>query len=496
MLSARMRTLLHKHPRAILIAILTLSFALNMYGNDFQLGYHSDEPKKVEFILNNTQDWHHPILILQSVRLVNVPLGLHTRWQLAILSRIVMAMYGTLIALMMYKIARQRLPMLYALGVGALTAVTPSIVIHSHYLKEDIAFTFGSLFTILCFFRFIQHVTHANTQEIPWRQLLWLGLAIGITVSAKYKSGILLFALALVPIYIPHLRSLTFYKNLAISLIAGFIVFLLINFPILLRFSEFYGGFTHSLEHAVTGHSGVNVYPLEQLFTFHLRNSILPSLTVLPTLFALGFILYGLFRWRKIDWRDKFLLIFILLFYGILESSPLKPFPGYIRYIMPILPILSYAAIHGLRLLLVVLPQTTRLIAGCVLAILLIGIPLQESVRLVANINQDTRGSQLEAVLETQPEPIQYELYAHGQRVHVKSLAELDINTVDACTLVASSFMYDRYFFAEGLAGQDDSVVERAEIYTDIFSRPYTEIKPAYKSFAFSNPTLRVIHLC
>jgi hypothetical protein len=34
------------------------------------------------------------------------------------------------------------------------------------------------------------------------------------------------------------------------------------------------------------------------------------------------------------------------------------------------------------------------------------------------------------------------------------------------------------------------------EKYLSLFEYPYVEIQPVYESFAYSNPTLRVINLC
>ena len=73
---------------------------------------------------------------------------------------------------------------------------------------------------------------------------------------------------------------------------------------------------------------------------FHLRNSLLPGLG-LPLL-VLGIL--GLAApWLAPSERRQPLLViagFALLWYAVHELSPLKPFPGYVRYMLPLAPLL------------------------------------------------------------------------------------------------------------------------------------------------------------
>lgn len=483
-----------KKAHLILLMILMVSFGLNLHGNDFQLEYHVDEPKKVTFITDGTQDFRHPILILQVVRLANSVVGLVDRQQVAVLSRITTAIFGTLLVLLTYKIARQTIPKSYALAVALLTAIAPGVVIHSHYLKEDMAFTFAIVLSLYWFFRFVERVLSAENLT---QHILLLGLTIGLLVSAKYKSGIVLFAFCAAPIYIAQLRSFTYYRGVFTSFVIGFFTFLLINFPILTNFETFTEGFTYELEHAFTGHNGINIYPLEQLFTFHLKHSVIPSIAILPVILAVGFILYALFRWQTIGWRDRFLVAFILIYYAILESSPLKPFPGFVRYALPLVPFLAYACIQAIWVTANRVSSQARAPFALLLTGLVLIFPFYDSLNLVYYMNRDTRATLLDMVA-TNDEPVAFELYANPNEQTVKSLIQLDLKGAHKqyCTVVASSFMYERYFFAQDLSNQDPIVPASAEIYHKLFSFPYVEIIPEHKSFAFSNPTLRIIDVC
>ncbi|MCA9017026.1 MAG: hypothetical protein KDA77_16970, partial [Planctomycetaceae bacterium] len=61
--------------------------------------------------------------------------------------------------------------------------------------------------------------------------------------------------------------------------------------------------------------------------------------------------------------------------------------------------------------------------------------------------------------------------------------------------VVASDFRYERYYRGAQTAGQDEYIYQRHQQYEEWFKFPFVEITPAYRSFAFSNPTVRIIDL-
>ena len=485
-----------------LFAILLLSLFLNLYNNDFPLGYHIDEVTKVEFIQTDTQDFKHPILILQTVRFAQTIMSAETNQQVVELGRATSAIFGTLVVFLIYLIAKQHLSEPYALTVSGLTAISPGIVVHSHYLKEDIAFTFTILLSFVFFFRFSERVmsdgtSNTSPEKLPWRQIVLFGLAIGLLVSAKYKSGIVLFCFFIAPLYVVQLRKLAFYKGLFVSLIVGFFTFLIVNYPILFAPEIFIEGLLFELSHAMTGHEGIYVEPLSQLFTFHLRESLLPSITPIPIALAMIFLLFSVFFWQTLDWQEHFLMIFLVIFYFVLEASPLKPFPGFIRYVVPMIPVISYLCIRAIYQSARLIPTRMRQVYTLAIVMASLCLPFFSSVRLVSALTEDTRG-QLESVLLKKQEPVARELYTDETFGNVKSLAELDLTAENPplCTLVASSFMYDRYLFGSSLDEQGADVYTYSSAYKALFERPFEEVTPTFRSFAFSNPTLRIIDMC
>ena len=167
----------------ILLAILILSSCLNFYNLDFPLQLHGDEPKKVRFVLENIEDFRHPTLMLQVARTLNSVFGFTDPGQLILLCRSISAFLGVAIVLLTYILAGEILAGRYALFAAFAVAVSPIMVIHAHYFKEDIIFTACSLFSLVCFLKFLKHRTLAwNT---GW------GLATGLAFSTQYKAVIL-----------------------------------------------------------------------------------------------------------------------------------------------------------------------------------------------------------------------------------------------------------------------------------------------------------------
>ena len=155
--------------RASTIATLTViaaaSLALGLWNNDFPLGYHPDEVKKVGFIATGTQDFHLPILLLQLTRAANAFARLEGGQEIVELGRAVSAVAGACIVVLSFLLARQILPPLGSLLVAALTAVSPILVVHAHYLKEDMVFTACALAALLALCGFVARPTMSRVRS-------------------------------------------------------------------------------------------------------------------------------------------------------------------------------------------------------------------------------------------------------------------------------------------------------------------------------------------
>jgi len=212
-----------------------ISLVFNLYSNDFELGYHADEYKKVKSILTNTQEFKHPLLMLQVVRLANRVFDVDSRTDIVILGRTTTAIFGSLIVSLIYKISKRRLSEAYALGAALLTAVSPGLVIHSHYFKEDIVMTFGIFLSIHFFFEFCDNLpgTEESGKQTPsnefrkkyWQLIALWGVSIGLACSAKYTALMIVPVYMIIPLLIPHLKRRVYFSGLKIALLAAGLIF-------------------------------------------------------------------------------------------------------------------------------------------------------------------------------------------------------------------------------------------------------------------------------
>ncbi len=107
-----------------------------MTNNNFPLGYHFDEPKKVMLVLTGEQNFHHPILMLELLRWANQWRSIRTPPEVVELGRTLMAIVGALVPVVITLCSIPYLGRWGAVPVGAVLAVTPTMVLHSHYQKQ------------------------------------------------------------------------------------------------------------------------------------------------------------------------------------------------------------------------------------------------------------------------------------------------------------------------------------------------------------------------
>lgn len=94
--------------------------------------------------------------------------------------RAVMGLAGAASVLFMFVLARQRLSRAWALGVALAVAVSPTLVVHAHYLDERTLLTTCLLAATVAFFRFVDRPAPAAT--------LWLGVAMGLAWASHFAA--------------------------------------------------------------------------------------------------------------------------------------------------------------------------------------------------------------------------------------------------------------------------------------------------------------------
>ncbi len=471
----------------ILFLILACSFLLNNFNNNFSFGYHFDEPKKIKFIEQKGHDFQHPLLMTKTVEWANRVFGFDTKQEIVRLGRFFSAFWLTLMILFLYYLLRCFLGQFETLTVCALTAVSPIIVVHAHYFKEDAALVCFLMAGLLGLFHYSEKATSKTA--------LLLGLATGCAVSSKYIGFLIIPLYLLTPMIAPVQDRARYYRFLALSLGVAGCVFAALNYSMICNSEMVKGAAGYTVRQIIEGNA-VRIYPWHFFLTFHLRYSLWPGLTGLVcTLFLIGF-LQSISQWKKICWQERILLSYIIIFYLIPENAPLKAFPDFMRYMLPIVPLCIYFAFKGAQEISGIFKPKSRKIIHKVLIGLMILISLTHTVLLVYHLDQDTR-EKAKAWLMQAPEKSMCERYVFTYDL-IKSLAQYDVSQWQQMGfryLVASSFQYERYLLAGQLSGQEEEVYRYEKRYRELFSYPYEEIKPAFKSFAFSNPAIRIIDL-
>jgi hypothetical protein len=471
---------------AILLMIIA-SLMLNLTNNDFPLGYHNDEHGKVLLIKEKRHNFNHPVLMLQCASVLEKTAVIRSDQDIAILGRTMIAFFGALSVLFSYCLFRNIINRQFAFITSFAIMISPSMVIHSHYLKEDIVFTCFSILSLYCFIRFLEHNSMKNT--------ILLGISCGLAFSSQYK-GLLLFLLFYIfPLIIWIDNIIDYYKKMMLAFILSLITFLIVNYPIFYNPLVFLTGVSSEMEHMARGHD-VIISAVSEYFTFHLFKSIVPSITPIITILSLFGLSILLFNIKKISYKDKLLLIYTLLFYFSTETIPLKPYPDYMRYVLPIIPVLVYFCYYGLYYLMRFSKTGSLTIVLYILIATTFIMPVYETTNLLFYIDKDTR-ARVRDHIDKSEKNIKFETYA-SQISNVKTLAILNIEEErkkGIRYLVASSFLYDRYSYGVRIGNQEEYIYEAYRRYTELFKYPYVEIKPEFKSFAFSNPTIRIIDI-
>jgi hypothetical protein len=483
----------------ILAVICIFSLALYTINNDFPLYFHADELKKLDFVLQGTQDFKHPILLLQLARIANLFFNEVDQNNLIIICRMVSAAGAVCITIAGFLISRQLFSRKFSWLSTVLIAISPTIVVHAHYFKEDMVFTAAAMFALFFYIQYLQHRSR--------KYFVGLCLATGCALAAQYKAVLLVPLLLIYPMLDNRIDRRVIYTRLLLGIAVALVFALLVNFPAVLNPEQLLWGISKETDHLSYGHT-LRVYPLPHYFSFHLYNSLLPGLTAPVLILALLGFVTSVARWRHISTAYRVLIIYVLIYYFAHELTPMKPAPGFVRYMIPISPVLIIFCVTALSWLSGfisrLIPLSTAHIATLTLLVIIVAVPLYKSIRLVTNFNHnDTRVEAFRWLSERKEDG---EVYFGKQtlipnkvsgRIYALGESELqDLRSAGFRYVVASSFGYDVYYRGATLEGQIPKVYRAKDRIDEIFrTYPYHEIQPHYTSFAYSNPVVRIIDI-
>lgn len=445
---------------------------------DFPLNTQAGELAKVDAILGGYNPSYHPILMLQIVRAANAWMAASDRASLAELGRLCAVFAGGITVFASFLLGREVLPRLPALAATVAVAVTPLITVHARYFKEDI---FILPFVLLALVALIETL-RAPT---PMRGVL-LGAAIGFAAAAKYIAAIM-FPFSVVFLLLGSAvgdRKARLRLVALVTVVAG-AVFLLVELPVLWDLSQFHRAVRFELSHALNGHD-VRL-PISLTYgVFHLRESLLPGLGW--PLLTLGLLGLTTPLWAKVERRQALAIIvgFALLWYAIHEISPLKPFPGFVRYAVPLAPVLTILGVAFVRELAErCVPSGSGLLVAIVTVVAAVP-ALHLSMLINGPAEDDPRSAVPLLIADVRPAPY-FDRYTHFD--------PLDASSAPPDLLVTASFRYERFTRFGSEPHQRWLARYGADYYNALFQLPYLEVTNGRPSFAFFNPVIRIVAL-
>ncbi len=322
----------------------------------------------------------------------------------------------------------------------------------------------------------------------PSRALL-LAVALGLALATQYKGALLLIPLLAAPLWVPRVRAPGNVVALVGIVTGAAAVFLLVNYPALMGDSGFATGLDKELNHVLRGHS-IKVRPLDHAFSFHFLHSLVPGLTAVVAWLGLAGFVAAIFSWRRVEWRIRLLFVYGVATFLAHELTPMKAHPDFMRFMIPTAPIWVFFAVWGLWRIESAMPPPKGLAVARILAVAVVAIPLQASIRLDYHLERDTRTRVESLIGQT---GVLMGRYTTNERVDFWRTPADELRRSHPEIVVVSSFNYGRYEYAATLPDQTSRVRRQIRRYEWLFSHPYEEVHPAYRSFAFSNPTLRIV---
>ena len=314
----------------ILAAMIFLAAAwLYKRHNDFPCFYHPDEASKARQLIRERFNFHHPLLLLQTTRVVNwvsqTPL---TPQPVTENGRLVSAILAAGAVTCLTLLTAHLYGTSAAACAGALLLANPQLYELAHYLKEDTALAFGIAALFLA-------LTRCWLQPSMTRFAV-LGAAAALAVSGKY-IGALVVPLAFLPFFwFREERG----RN-ALVLFAVFLaVLLVVNFPIFRSLSDFSEGLGREVDFTLHGHKGLTRGVPHSVYVAVFCGATSPAIWILLGVYYARLLTFR----RRIHPAEWILALFPIVYFVILSFSP-KTNP---RYFLPDTLIFCALAASGL----------------------------------------------------------------------------------------------------------------------------------------------------
>jgi 4-amino-4-deoxy-L-arabinose transferase-like glycosyltransferase len=469
------------------VALAVAAVLAWLSAKDFALGTQPDELVKMQAVLAGQSSYFHPILMIDLVRAANAFLGLIDPQSVVELGRAFSAAAGGVLIVATFILARLMLPASAAFAVAAATLATPLISVHARYFKEDI---FVAPFVILALAALV-----AVLRTPTLMRVMMLGAAIGLAGGSKYVGGVILlpYALAVMVAFGHRGRIGARLTHAGIAAFTAVGVLGLIEIPAFLAGNQILSDLRLVYVRAARGHPDI-VLPITLTWgIFHLRESLWPGLG--PLLTVLGVLGLSAPFFSAPERRQPLAVIagFTVIWYLAHEISPLKPYPDFARYMVPLAPLLVILATASIN----EWAERYRPGAGAIVAtaaVLLVAAVSAgwQSLRVNVQAHDDPRRL-LPEIVATAPGHVAVDSYAGYQmRPFLAQLGALP-SVADTTIIVTSSFNYDRYRRYGALPQQSAQTRAGAQFYAQVLALPRLDVSNGRPSFSFFNPTTTII---
>lgn len=233
--------------RLWILVLFAFSFSLNTRHNNFPYYYHPDESGKVGQVITGKWNFHHPMLLLSTTKLVVTALGVPLEPQAVVeTGRNVSAAFTSTAIVAFSLLALYRRGWATAFITGGALSVHHQLYELAHYMKEDSALLMGVALTTLAAFVYWEKRSSGKAAL--------LGVACALAVSGKFVgAGVIAFA-AVAFLYAPGERK----QQHVLWWVAGlFATVVLINAPLFADLHTFRASFDRELGSILQGHRGM-----------------------------------------------------------------------------------------------------------------------------------------------------------------------------------------------------------------------------------------------
>lgn len=440
-----------------------------------------DEPIKVDFVLHGTQNFQHPILMLDIVRFANLFVGARDAEAVARLGRLIASLSGGLFVFSAIALARRAMGDAAALGAGVLTAVAPLTLVHAQLFKEDIFVAPWLLFGVLALDGLIRK------QGV--RQAVLFGIAAGLAAAAKYV-GLVLLPLAALPPLGAETGLSRYYKLVGLAALVAVATFCAVNLPLFTNPQTFIGGVRSEVDHALTGHLIV-LSAWDSKFVFTWTANLWPGLTAPLALAGLAGMGLVAATWLASPTVLRRLLIFAAAWYLMHELSPMKPYPEGARHMTVMAGVFAVFAAYAAEWLAAkAAPDARTAIVTAIVAAIAI-VPARASYRIADSAFDDTQIA-VKAIVAGLPQPSVWAKPTTSNPSREVTSASL-LETPGF--LVVNDLFAEQYLRAATLRGQTPAMRKRSAAYAILMSRPALLVSSSAGRFAYRNVPYRVIAL-